>query len=219
MWPGANSPAGPAPAGPAPSPGFAPPAGPGPAGPSAGWYALPVALVVLAAGLLTVAALVRDDSGAARGPSATGDAVSGLPVRLSAGHTYFLYVRRDGSSPFGCAVALGAEHGRVRLTRKNSSRAADRPGYRYTASMTAPVTGTAVLTCRGTDGPLLVTPDAGARCYAGAASSAALGLGAAVAAVFGLTLASRRRARRRARARAAGGNSRTGRLATGLPPH
>ncbi|WP_344280336.1 hypothetical protein [Actinomadura napierensis] len=184
--------------------------------PSAGWYALPVALVVLAAaGFLTVTALTRDESDAARGPTATGDAASGLLVRLSAGHTYFLYVRRDGSAPFGCAVAPGAGRDRVRLTRKNSSRAADRPGYRYTASMTAPVTGPAVLTCQGTDGPLLVTPDGGARFYAGVASLVALGLCGAAAAVSVLTLVRRGRARRRTRARVAGAAARAARLAAG----
>lgn len=212
MWPRVNAPEGPAPPAPARS---TPPVRPG-----AGWYAVPVALVVLAAaGLFTTLALARGDTGAGAGPAVTGDAAAGVPVRLKAGRTYFLYVRRDGTAPFGCAVEhggaqggaqdgaqdgaqggeRGGEHGRVRLTRKNSWSAADRPGYRYTASLTAPVTGAAVLTCRGTDGPLLVAPDGTAGFYTGLAFLAVLAACVAAAAGFVLTLTRRSRADQRAR--------------------
>jgi hypothetical protein len=196
MWPRVNAPEGPAP----PVPSWSPP----PVRPAAGWYAVPVALVVLAAaGLLTTLALTRDDTGTAAGPAVTGDAAAGIRVRLEEGRTYFLYVRRDGSAPFGCAVDRDAR-GHLRLTRKNSWSAADRPGYRYTASMTAPVTGTAVLTCRGTDGPLLVAPDGTAGFYLGLAFLAALAACVAAAAGFVVTLTRRSRADQRARLGAAG---------------
>jgi hypothetical protein len=192
MWPRVNAPEEPAP----PAPVWSPP----PVRPAAGWYAVPVALVVLAAaGLLTALALTRDDAGTAAGPAVTGDAAAGIGVRLAEGRTYFLYVRRDGSAPFGCAVEDGGAGARVRLTRKNSWSAADRPGYRYTASMTAPVTGTAVLTCRGTDGPLLVAPDGTAGFYLGLAFLAALAACVAAAGGFVLTLTRRSRADQRAR--------------------
>ncbi|MFF0524728.1 hypothetical protein ACFYTC_39070 [Actinomadura nitritigenes] len=195
-----NAPEGPAP----PAPAWSTP----PVRPAAGWYAVPVTLVVLAAaGLFTTLALARGDTGAGAGPAVSGDAASGVPVRLKAGRTYFLYVRRDGTAPFGCAVehggvqggVQGGERGRVRLTRKNSWSAADRPGYRYTASLTAPVTGAAVLTCRGTDGPLLVAPDGTAGFYTGLAFLAVLAACVAAAAGFVLTLTRRSRADQRAR--------------------
>ncbi|MEU6749097.1 hypothetical protein ABZ914_23005 [Spirillospora sp. NPDC046719] len=191
-----NAPEGPAP----PAPAWSTP----PGRPAAGWYAVPVALVVLAAaGLLTTLTLARGDTGAGAGPAVSGDAAAGVPVRLKAGRTYFLYVRRDGTAPFGCAVehggAQGGERGRVRLTRKNSWSAADRPGYRYTASLTAPVTGAAVLTCRGADGPLLVAPDGTAGFYTGLAFVAVLAACVAAAAGFVLTLTRRSRADQRAR--------------------
>ncbi|MGI5321670.1 hypothetical protein [Actinomadura nitritigenes] len=202
-----------------PGPGPAPPApawSTPPVRPAAGWYAVPVALVVLAAaGLFTTLALARGDASAGAGPAVTGDAAAGVSVRLKAGRTYFLYVRRDGTAPFGCAVEHGSaqdgghggvhggvhggERGRVRLTRKNSWSAADRPGYRYTASLTAPVTGAAVLTCRGTDGPLLVAPDGTAGFYTGLAFLAVLAACVAAAAGFVLTLTRRSRADQRAR--------------------
>lgn len=215
MWPRVNAPEGPAP----PAPAWSTP----PVRPAAGWYAVPVALLVLAAaGLFTTLALARGGAGAGGGPAVTGDAAAGVPVRLTAGRTYFLYVRRDGTAPFGCAVEQnggpgghggvqggaqggvrggepGREHGRVRLTRKNSWSAANRPGYRYTASLTAPVTGAAVLTCRGTDGPLLVAPDGTAGFYTGLAFLAVLAACVAAAAGFVLTLTRRSRADQRAR--------------------
>ncbi|WP_173100088.1 hypothetical protein [Actinomadura verrucosospora] len=188
--------------------GPAPPAascGPPPVRPAAGWYAVPVALVVLAAaGLLTALALPRGDADAAAGPAVAGDAAAGLPVRLEEGRTYFLYVRRDGSSPFGCAVVHDGGRSRVRLTRKDSWSADDRPGRRYTASMTAPVSGAAVLTCRGTDGPLLVAPDGTGDFYVGLAFLGALAACVAAAAGFVLTLTRRSRADQRARLGAAG---------------
>ncbi|MWA04303.1 hypothetical protein F8568_028780 [Actinomadura sp. LD22] len=198
MWPRVNAAEAPAQSVPA----WSPP----PARPAAGRYAVPVALAVLAllvpaaAGLLTAPAR---DAGTAAGTAVTGDAAAGIAVRLAEGRTYFLYVRRDGSAPFGCAVEDGGAGGRVRLTRKNSWSAADRPGYRYTASMTAPLTGTAVLTCRGTDGPLLVAPDGTAGLYLGLALLAVLAACVAAAAGFAVALIRRSRADQRARLGAA----------------
>jgi hypothetical protein len=234
MWPRANAPQGPAPPAPA--------SGAPPVRPAAGWYAVPAALLVLAAaGLFTTLALAHGGTGAGAGPAVTGDAAAGVPVRLKEGRTYFLYVRRHGTAPFGCAVerggapggahtgghggadadgqggadtgGQGGERGRVRLTRKNSWSAAGRPGYRYTASLTAPVTGTAVLTCRGADGPLLVAPDGTAGFYTGLAFVAVLAACVAAAAGFVLTLTRRSRADQRARLGAPSPPYRTGRQA------
>ncbi|TYB44695.1 hypothetical protein [Actinomadura chibensis] len=194
--------------GPPPPPAGPPPAGPpGPAWtgppprvrPAAGWYALPAALVLVAVvGFFAVFALLWDDTDAANGPSGAGDPAAGVTVRLEEGFGYFLYVRAGAPSPFACSVKADGRSGPVRLTRKNSWSASDHASYRYTASFTAPVSGTAVLTCRGTDGPILVTPDDTANGYLGFALFAALGLGMVAAVAFIVTILRRSGAKRRA---------------------
>ncbi|MES9540251.1 hypothetical protein [Actinomadura sp. NPDC000600] len=208
MWPGSNPPMGPPPAGP-------PPAGPGqPAhglpepgwaprrqriSPGAGWYALPIALVLVAViGFLAMAWLLWDDSEVASGPVAVGDAESGVIVRLTEGYDYFVYVREGGAAPYACRVEAGERSGPVQLTRKNSWSASARASYRYTATFTAPVSGDARLTCRGADGPVLVAPDDSANGYLGFALLAALGLGALAAVAFIVTILRRSGAKRRA---------------------
>ncbi|TDC82743.1 hypothetical protein [Actinomadura sp. 7K507] len=197
MWPGSNPPVGP------------PPTGRGPAGaswtaarpvkPGAGWYALPILLVLVAVtGFFTVFAFLRDDSRVADGPSANGDPVAGVRIRLSDGHGYFIYVRTGQSSPFACSVEVGDLTGPIRLTRKNAWNAAERTSYRYTATFEAPVSGSAMLRCRGTEGPILVTPDDTVRGYLGLALITAMGLGALAAVSFVITLVRRGGARRRA---------------------
>jgi len=197
MWPGSNPPLGP------------PPMEPGRVAPSpvperrilpgAGWYALPVALVFAAVvGFSTVLALLRDDSRAADGPAAAGDPVAGVRVQLSEGYGYFVYVRAGGTSPYACGVQVGARSGPVRLTRKNSWSASERPAYRYTATFHAPVSGMARLTCRGTDGPILVAPDDTVDEYLGFALLAAVGLGGFAALGFAVTFVRRGAAKRRA---------------------
>lgn len=196
MWPGSTPPMG-------------PPAGPGQAGPSrapaqpvrpaAAWYALPAALLIAAvAGFAAMLAFLWDDSEVAYGPSASGDPVTGVRVQLSEGYSYFIYVRTGGSSPYACSVEVGERSGRIALTRKNSWSAAEHPSYRYTATFEAPVSGTALLTCRGTDGPILVTPDDTVHAYLGFAVVAALGLGGLAAVSCTVTVVRRGGAKRRA---------------------
>ncbi|TDC54691.1 hypothetical protein E1281_15790 [Actinomadura sp. KC345] len=195
MWPGSNPPVGP------------PPTGRGPAGtlrtparslrPGARWYAVPILLVLVAVtGFLTVFAYLRDDSRVAEGPSANGDPVAGVRIRLSGGYGYFIYVRTGQSSPFACSVEVGELTGPIRLTRKNSWSAAERASYRYTATFEAPVSGQATLRCRGTEGPILVTPDDTVRGYLRLAFLAAVGLGILAAVSFAVTLVRRGGARR-----------------------
>jgi hypothetical protein len=194
MWPGSDLPTGSPPMGPA-GHSWVPERR---VGPSAGWYVLPVVLLFTAVvGFLTVLAVLWDDSQVADGPPAAGDPVVGVRVQLSEGYGYFLYVRTGGSSPYSCVVDLGERSGPVRLTRKNSWSAADRAGYRYTATFLAPVSGTARLTCKGTDGPILVTPDDTVHGYLGFALLAALGLGGLAALSFTVVLLRRGAAKRR----------------------
>ncbi|RKS74476.1 hypothetical protein BZB76_2990 [Actinomadura pelletieri DSM 43383] len=197
MWPGTNPPMGPQPPGPGrPGPLWA--AAHPVITPSAGWYVLPVVLVLVAAvGFFGILAVLWDDSEVAGGPSASGDPVAGVPIRITRGYGYFLYVRTGGSSPFSCSVRVGDRSGPVPLTRKNSWSAAQRPSYRYTASFEAPASGKAVLTCRGSDGPILVAPDDTAHGYLGFAVVAALGLGAAATLVFVVTVVRRGAAKRK----------------------
>lgn len=197
MWPGPNPPIGP------------PPTGRGQAGPSltpaqqikpgAGWYALPVVLILVAiAGFFTVLAFLWDDSRIADGPPATGDPVAGVRVQLSDGYGYFIYVRIGESSPFACSVEVGERTGPVQLTRKNSWSAAEHPSYRYTATFEAPVSGTGMFRCRGTEGPILVTPDDTVHGYLGLAILGVMGLGTLAAVAFAVTLVRRGGAKRRA---------------------
>ncbi|MFC6886248.1 hypothetical protein [Actinomadura yumaensis] len=213
MWPGSDSPPPPAPppgAGPpygAPPP-YGPGPGPGPAGqgrpgaaplrPRAGWYALPLDLVALAAfGFLGFLGYAWEDSEVADGPSAVGDPVAGIRVRLTEGHGYFLYVRDHGSAPYACAVSLGEVSGPLRLTRTNSWSASEHPPYRYTATFKAPVSGEARLTCRGAAAPVLVTPDDTVHGYLGIAFFAALGVTGLAGVAFVVILARRGAAKRR----------------------
>ncbi|MGI5202712.1 hypothetical protein ACQEU6_14215 [Spirillospora sp. CA-108201] len=168
-------------------------------GPSAGWYALPIALVLVAViGFFTTLAVLWDDSEVAEGPSAAGDPASGVTVRLTEGYGYFVYVREGGPTPYACRVEAGERSGPVPLTRKNSWSASDHASYRYTATFKAPVSGDARLTCRGADGPILVTPDDTAHGYLGLALLAALGLGGLAAVAFAVTFLRRGGAKRRA---------------------
>ncbi|MGP4025073.1 hypothetical protein [Actinomadura sp. 3N407] len=197
MWPGSNPPLEP------------PPTGRGQAVPSwpraqqikpgAGWYALPVVLILVAiAGFFTVFAFLWDDSQVADGRSATGDPVAGVRVELSEGYGYFIYVRIGESSPFACSVEVGERTGPIGLTRKNSWSAGEHPSYRYTATFEAPASGTAMLRCRGTVGPILVTPDDTVHGYLGLAVLGAMGLGTLAAVAFVVTLVRRGGAKRRA---------------------
>ncbi|WP_089312272.1 hypothetical protein [Actinomadura mexicana] len=180
-----------------PGPGWTPPRRR--VGPSAGWYALPIVLVLVAViGFLTVLALLWDDSEVAEGPVAVGDPASGVALRLTEGYGYFVYVREGGPSPYACRVEAGEQSGPVQLTRKNSWSASDHASYRYTATFRAPVSGDARLTCRGAEGPILVTPDDTAHGYLGLALLTALGLGGLAAVAFVVTILRRGGARRRA---------------------
>lgn len=198
MWPGSNSPMGPPPMEPGrPGPGWTPQRQR--IRPSAGWYALPIVLVLVAViGFFTVLALLWDDSEVAEGPVAVGDPASGVTLRLTEGFGYFVYVREGGPSPYACRVEAGEQSGPVQLTRKNSWSASDRASYRYTATFRAPVSGDARLTCRGADGAILVTPDDTAHGYLGLALLTALGLGGLAAVAFVVTILRRGGAKRRA---------------------
>ncbi|HLV75651.1 MAG TPA: hypothetical protein VKY91_22945 [Vulgatibacteraceae bacterium] len=156
--------------------------------PGAGWYALPACLALLAiAGYVTVAAFLWDDSRAADGPPGAGDPVTGVPVQLSRGHGYFVYVRAGRPSPFACTIEAGGRVGYVRLTRQNSWGAGERPGFRYTATFESPVTGKAAFRCGGTDGPIVVTPDDTADTYLRLTALASAGLAAAAVVLFAVT--------------------------------
>lgn len=182
MWPGSNPPMGPPPPGLPAGPGAGQGSGwapPRPPGPGPGWYALPAALLVVAAvGFFGVLAFLWDDSEAADGPSASGDPAAGVTVELTEGYGYFIYVRSGEATPFSCSVKVEGRSGPIPLTRQNSWSASDHAGYRYTATFEAPVSGAALLTCRGTDGPILVTPDDTSHAYLGFAFIAAVVLGA-----------------------------------------
>ncbi|MFI0484490.1 hypothetical protein [Actinomadura sp. 9N215] len=187
------------PGGPVPGPSWGPPAPPPPIRPSAGWYALPVVLLLVAAiGFAIVVAFVWDDSEAADGPSASGNPAAGVTIELSRGYGYFLYVRTGGPSPFACSVEVDGRSGPIQLTRKNSWSASEHASYRYTASFEAPVSGTALLTCRGTDETILVTPDDTAYAYLGLALLVAAGLTGSAAIVFTVVIVRRGGAKRRA---------------------
>ncbi|NDU77077.1 hypothetical protein GWI34_31320 [Actinomadura sp. DSM 109109] len=199
MWPGSNPPMGPPPAGPGPGPGPGWAPRPRRAGPSAGWYALPIALLLVAViGFFTTLALLWDDSEVADGPAAAGDPASGVTVRLTEGYGYFVYVREGGPPPYACQVEAGERSGPVQLTRKNSWSASDRASYRYTATFRAPVSGVARLTCRGAEGTILVTPDDTAHGYLGLALLTGLGLGGLAAVAFAVTFLRRGGAKRKA---------------------
>ncbi|GAA4230677.1 hypothetical protein GCM10022254_26080 [Actinomadura meridiana] len=170
---------------------------PPPIRPSARWYALPAVLVVVAvAGLLALVAALWDDAQAADGPSAAGSPETGVTIQLSRAHGYFLYVRTGGLSPFACSVKVGERSGPIRLTRQNSWSASEHPEYRYTASFEAPVSGRALLTCRGTEGPILVTPDDTVHGYIGLAVMVALGLGGVAVIAFVVIIVRRGGAKR-----------------------
>jgi len=181
--------------------------------PGAGRYALPALLALLAiAGYLTVSAFLRDDSRAADGPAGAGDPVTGVPVRLSRGHGYFVYVRAERPSPFACTIEVGDRVGYVRLTRQNSWGAAERPGFRYTATFESPVTGKAAFRCDGTEGPIMVTPDDTAEIYLRLTALASAGLAAAAVVLSAVTFFRRALAERGAgRAETAGAGGRAGR--------
>ncbi|MFD0687078.1 hypothetical protein [Actinomadura fibrosa] len=164
MWPGANIGPPPMDPGPAGAPWTAPPR----VKPSAGWYTVPIVLAATAVvGLVIMLVLFLDDSMAAEKPGVTGGASTGVTVDLEAGRGYFLYVRTGASAPTSCALRAYGQTGAVELTRKNSWAQSDHTGYRYTASFQAPVGGEGVLTCRGTSGTMLVTPDDTADFYLG----------------------------------------------------
>ena len=202
MWPGANPP-------PGPPPGQGPQGPQGPVWapeprrirPSAGWYALSAVLLLVAAvGFFAVFAFLVDDSNAADGPSASGSPATGVTIRLREGYGYFVYVRTGQAAPLTCSVRVDERSGPVRLTRKNAWSASDHPTYRYTASFEAPVSGTALLTCRGTGGPILVTPDDTANAYIGFAFFAGFGMGVLAIVVFVVTLVRRAASARRSAA-------------------
>ncbi|XVQ13854.1 hypothetical protein ACQP1W_15330 [Spirillospora sp. CA-255316] len=185
MWPGSDLPMGPPPQPPTqsgvPSRKDLPPIRPG-----SGWYALPLSLVLVPLLLfIVVFALNWENSQVADGPSAGGDARAGISVELTAGHTYFLYVRLGDPAPSSCA--LTGQDGRpdpFPLTREHDWSASDRTGYRYAATFEAPRSGSARLTCEGAVGDMLMTPDDTAYGYLGLALLAVLGFGAAGAVAF-----------------------------------
>jgi hypothetical protein len=191
-----------------PPPTGPPPTGPGQAGPSwpqrrirpgAGWYALPAVLVLVAmVGFFTLLAFLWDDAEVADGPPAAGDPVSGVTVQFSEGYSYFIYVRTGESSPYKCTVKAGDQSRRVRLTRKNSWSASEHASYRYTATFQAPLSGDGRLTCKGTDGPILVTPDDTVHGYLGLAMMAALAIGGLAVLAFVITLVRRNDSRQKA---------------------
>lgn len=186
MWPGPDPPAGPSDAGPS----WARPSGPG-----AGWYLPPVLLLLAAvAGFGVALAFLADDARAGRGPRAGGDPAAGVPVRLSEGYAYFVYVAADEAAPFGCSVRADGRVRRVALTRRNSWSAPERPRFRYTATFVAPASGTALFRCAGTAGPIVVQPDGTACTYLEAAAFGAAG----TCAVATVALLRRGAARRRA---------------------
>ncbi|MGI5168899.1 hypothetical protein ACQEU3_31580 [Spirillospora sp. CA-253888] len=168
-------------------------------GPSAGWYSVPAVLVTA-----TVAWSVLFTAGnaeglnAAGGPSAQGDAESGVVVRLAEDYGYFLYVDRDAPAPTSCSVEAAGARGQVALTRKNSWSAGTEVGHRYTATFQAPLSGRARLTCQGTQGRILVKPDDTVAGYFGLTIIGGGGALVVAGAVWAVVFVRRHNARRRA---------------------
>jgi hypothetical protein len=173
-------------------------AGPPVVRPAAGWYAVPVVLVLIAvAATAIVLGVTWNASQAAGGPPAKGDPAAGIQVQLVGGHAYFLYVQPSTAPPTSCTVASAITPATpVALTRENSWNAADRPGLRYAATFTAPASGRARLTCQGAANPMLVTPDDTVHGVIGLTVLLALGVVGA-GAVFFLVIFLRRRSVRR----------------------
>jgi hypothetical protein len=155
MWPGADLPVGP------PPPSRPPLREPPPVRPIAGWYALPVILLVGAVILVIVAFAANwDQTEAADGPRATGDVRAGLEVTMTGGHDYLIYVRTGDSKPTSCTVAREDEPALPVPLRTTAPWAVTPPtGHVFGAAFEAPLSGDAELTCRGTDGDVTVVPD------------------------------------------------------------
>ncbi|MFI6521588.1 hypothetical protein ACIBF1_38975 [Spirillospora sp. NPDC050679] len=170
-------------------------------GPSAGWYSVP-AILVAAAVIWTVLFVAGNAEGlsAAGGPSAEGDAESGVTVRLAEGYGYFLYVDRDAPAPTSCSVTAAGAYGQVALTRKNSWSASTEAGHRYTATFQAPLSGRARLTCQGTQGRILVKPDDTVAGYLGLTIIGGGGALVLAGVVWAVVFVRRNNARRRAAA-------------------
>ncbi|GAA2407975.1 hypothetical protein GCM10010191_15560 [Actinomadura vinacea] len=158
---------------------------PPPIRPGAGWYSLPLTLILLPLLLFVVVfALNWRDSEAADGPSAAGDARAGVNVELTSGHTYFLYVRTGAASPTSCALAAGGDPVPVPLTREHGWSASDRAGYRYASTFEAPLSGRFRLVCAGVDGQVLMQPDDTSYGYLGLAFLAVVVAGGTGAVMF-----------------------------------
>jgi hypothetical protein len=155
MWPGADLPVGPPPPSPAPRREIPP------VRPIAGWYIVPGVLLVGALIMVIVAFIANwDATEAADGPRADGDARTGVQVVMTGGHTYRIHVETGGSRPTSCTVKPeGGTAMPVALTYTGSFAATTQPGHTYAAAFDAPFSGTAELTCRGTDKDVLVVPD------------------------------------------------------------
>jgi hypothetical protein len=156
MWPGSDLPVGPPPPSQQPPRREIPPVRP-----IAGWYIVPGVLLVGALIMVIVAFIANwDATEAADGPTADGDARTGVQVVMTGGHTYRIHVETGGSRPTSCTVTPeGGEAVPVALTYSGSFSATVQPGHTYAASFDAPFTTTAELTCRGTNKDVLVVPD------------------------------------------------------------
>jgi hypothetical protein len=194
MRPGANSPGPPA----------DPPRTTTTIRPAARWYLLPCALVLAAVvGLLAVVILnfgglrVLDD------PMGIGPADEGARLSLVEGRDYVVYVEDSAAEPSACAVAAAGESRPVALTENYSSilavpESVGGRSYRYTVSFTSPVTGTAVVTCQGVDGEMMVRPDDTALFYVFVAMLVAGGLTLVAFVVFLIIILRRSAAKRSA---------------------
>jgi hypothetical protein len=193
MWAGPNAP-------------MLPPQGqpwtpPQPIRPRAGWYALPVTLILVAVvGFLLTLALNLDDNRVSDDPSAAGDAARGVTLGMVAGHDYFVYVHDGGTRPTACSVRKpGVAPIALELTRSNSWASSDYKSYRYAATFQAPIGGNAVtVTCQGTTGSIVVMPDDTSSFYLGLALIIGCVLGGLGIVAFIVIAVRRRNAKRSA---------------------
>ncbi|MEU6034976.1 hypothetical protein ABZ801_06180 [Actinomadura sp. NPDC047616] len=192
MWAGHYSPTGPRARGALRS------AGPPPVRPAAGWYALPVVLLLAAViGMTAVIAATWDASEAAQADPVVVDGRGTMRPDLAAGRRYLLYVPSGTPEPASCAATVGAWSVPLALTRTDPWSATRRHGYRFVASFRAPASGPTRLTCAGAVSRLMIAPDDAVHGLLGLAALAAMALAGAGAVSLVVIFVRRRLTRRR----------------------
>jgi hypothetical protein len=168
-------------------------AGPPAVRPTAGWYLLPLALVLFAVVLVAAVIRLNWDAFEAADEKPVVDASGMMTMRMVEGRSYFLYVPQGESAPNSCTVAST----RVELTKRNSWAAPARPGHRYVGTIQAPVTGPALINCPDVRTPVMVAPDASVRDHLGLSVLLAMAMAAAGVGSFVVIFLHRRGGKRR----------------------